>query len=321
MAGELEIIGKKLREAREAQGLTLAMAEDATKIRKKYLLALEEGRESDLPGEVYTKGFLRSYANFLGLDGDALVREYKALKAQAREGEAGAAREEGLSPQAGRAPAGAGRPSPGAEGPLAGAGQPTPAADLAGTSRRRAGGQAGLAAGGAAGGWARWALAVLVAVLGLAVGWYVLFSNRGDETAAPPAGEPPASQESPAPPVETPAQEEAPATQEPPEPPVQVVRGEPYREKGSWWVPITVSPGPIEVTLAVKEGYRAWYRVEADGRPVAEATWPGGTVKTYVATEEMRLHLGDLAAITVTVNGVEFGHFKEPYRRIVIEAR
>ncbi|MFO7173402.1 MAG: DUF4115 domain-containing protein [Bacillota bacterium] len=320
MAGELETIGKKLRQAREAQGLTLAMAEDATKIRKKYLLALEEGRESDLPGEVYTKGFLRSYGNFLGLDGDALVQEYKALKAQAREGEAGGARQGAGTLEAGRVSAGAGRagrPSPGAEGPWAGTGTPTPTAGFPGVSRRRAGAPAGPTAGG----WVRWALAVLVAGLGLIVGWYVLVSGRGEESAAPPAGEGPGLHESSASLVETPPEEEPPATEEPPEPAVQVVRGEPYREAGSWWVPITVSPGPIEVTLAVKEGYRAWYRVEADGQRVAEATWPGGTVKTYVATERMRLHLGDLAAITVTVNGVEFGHFPEPYRRIVIEAR
>lgn len=76
----MEEIGRRLRAAREAKGVTLEQAEEDTRIRQKYLQALEEAREADLPGEVYLKGFLRSYGNYLGLDGTALVEEYKQLK-------------------------------------------------------------------------------------------------------------------------------------------------------------------------------------------------------------------------------------------------
>jgi len=76
----VEEIGRRLRAAREAKGITLEQAEEDTKIRRKYLLALEAGREADIPGEVYVKGFLRSYGNYLGLDGPALVEEYKRIK-------------------------------------------------------------------------------------------------------------------------------------------------------------------------------------------------------------------------------------------------
>jgi len=69
-------IGKSLRDARERQTLELAEVERATRIRTKYLQALEEERFDVLPGTAYVKGFLRTYADFLGLDGVRFVDEY-----------------------------------------------------------------------------------------------------------------------------------------------------------------------------------------------------------------------------------------------------
>ena len=69
-------IGSSLREARLRQGYDLAEAEVGTKIRGKYLDALEEERFDVLPAPTYVKGFLRSYADFLGLDGQLYVDEY-----------------------------------------------------------------------------------------------------------------------------------------------------------------------------------------------------------------------------------------------------
>ncbi|WP_424658893.1 helix-turn-helix domain-containing protein [Desulfofundulus sp.] len=62
-----------LREARHARGLSLEQVEAETKIRRKYLEALEEEAFDVLPGRVYVRGFLRNYARFLGLDAGALV--------------------------------------------------------------------------------------------------------------------------------------------------------------------------------------------------------------------------------------------------------
>jgi len=78
----MEEIGRRLREARVARGITLQEVEEETRIRKKYIEALESGRTVLIPGEVYVKGFLRTYGNFLGLDGEALVQEYKERKNQ-----------------------------------------------------------------------------------------------------------------------------------------------------------------------------------------------------------------------------------------------
>jgi cytoskeletal protein RodZ len=78
-------IGNSLREARLRQGLDLARAEDETKIRAKYLQALEDERFDVLPGDTYVKGFLRTYADHLGLDGQLYVDEFNSRFASADE--------------------------------------------------------------------------------------------------------------------------------------------------------------------------------------------------------------------------------------------
>ena len=69
-------IGSSLREARVRKGLDFPEIETATKIRGKYLQALEDEQFDVLPGETYIKGFLRTYAEYLGLDGQLYVDEY-----------------------------------------------------------------------------------------------------------------------------------------------------------------------------------------------------------------------------------------------------
>lgn len=71
-------IGNSLREARLRQGHELQHVELATKIRAKYLRALEEEQFEVLPAETYVKGFLRTYADYLGLDGQLYVDEYNS---------------------------------------------------------------------------------------------------------------------------------------------------------------------------------------------------------------------------------------------------
>jgi cytoskeleton protein RodZ len=70
-------IGQALREARIHRGIELSRVEQVTKIRTKYLCAMEEDRWELLPGHAYARGFLSTYARFLGLDEKALVEEYR----------------------------------------------------------------------------------------------------------------------------------------------------------------------------------------------------------------------------------------------------
>ena len=69
-------IGNSLREARERKGLAYPEIESATKIRAKYIRALEEEDFTAIPGDAYIRGFLRTYADYLGLDPDVYVDEY-----------------------------------------------------------------------------------------------------------------------------------------------------------------------------------------------------------------------------------------------------
>jgi hypothetical protein len=71
-------IGSALRAARERRGLGLGEVERETRIRERYLAALEEERFELLPARAYAKGFLRVYADFLGLDGRLIVEEFNA---------------------------------------------------------------------------------------------------------------------------------------------------------------------------------------------------------------------------------------------------
>ena len=70
-------VGDTLRSARERMGKALPEVATQLRIRQPYLLALEEGRHKDLPGGTYAVGFLRTYAEFLGLDGEEMVRRFR----------------------------------------------------------------------------------------------------------------------------------------------------------------------------------------------------------------------------------------------------
>jgi cytoskeletal protein RodZ len=74
-------IGSQLRTAREAKGLTLEQAFKATRIKTSYLEAIEANQLDALPGPVQARGFVRSYANYLGLDGEHLAALLDAHKA------------------------------------------------------------------------------------------------------------------------------------------------------------------------------------------------------------------------------------------------
>jgi cytoskeleton protein RodZ len=110
-------IGETLREARMRRRIDMAEVESATKIRAKYLRALENEEWELLPGPTYVKTFLRSYADYLELDSRRLVDEYKRRYEHPRGGEA--APFGGLAP--GRAQPRRGRKrrrGPGALGPV-----------------------------------------------------------------------------------------------------------------------------------------------------------------------------------------------------------
>jgi cytoskeletal protein RodZ len=85
-------IGNTLREARVRRNLTLQQVEEDTKIRVKYLQAMENEDFDIMPGAAYVKGFLRTYCTYLGLDPEVIIGEYRSK---------GALRGENVEPFAG----------------------------------------------------------------------------------------------------------------------------------------------------------------------------------------------------------------------------
>ena len=70
--------GEQLKTRREEKGVTLDEVAQRLRIRRQFLQAMEEERLDDLPGETYFRGFLRSYAEFLDLDGEALLQSCRS---------------------------------------------------------------------------------------------------------------------------------------------------------------------------------------------------------------------------------------------------
>lgn len=74
------MLGDLLRETREQKKLSLEDVEQGTNIRKLYIKSIEDGDYDKLPGEVFLKGFIKTYGKFLGLNSLELIEQYKKKK-------------------------------------------------------------------------------------------------------------------------------------------------------------------------------------------------------------------------------------------------
>ncbi|WP_054949829.1 helix-turn-helix domain-containing protein [Numidum massiliense] len=70
-------VGQMLKEAREAKGLSLHDVQEATKIQMRYLKAIEEDKLESLPGNFYTRAFIRTYAEFVDVDVQSILEQLK----------------------------------------------------------------------------------------------------------------------------------------------------------------------------------------------------------------------------------------------------
>lgn len=76
---ELKNLGETFKARRKEMNISLKEAENATSVRASYLHSIEEGDVSKLISPVYVQGFIRQYANFLGLDGEKIVRDNPSI--------------------------------------------------------------------------------------------------------------------------------------------------------------------------------------------------------------------------------------------------
>ncbi|PEE94296.1 helix-turn-helix domain-containing protein [Bacillus cereus] len=80
-------LGQKLKEAREAKGLSIDQLHEITKIQKRHLVAIEEGNYDVLPGAFYVRAFIKQYADAVGLNGEELLVEHQSTIPQSEKRE------------------------------------------------------------------------------------------------------------------------------------------------------------------------------------------------------------------------------------------
>lgn len=295
---QLQRIGAHLRTVRQEQGLSLDILANQIFIRPALLQALETGREDQLPEPVFIQGFIRRYAEALGLDGKAIAQEFVVSPPSmvpspdvttpgATNGSAGPA-PVAQSPVSAPAPAAQPSPAP-APAPSVSQPAPTPAAEAAKAVAAQPVStvqnaplmnpfpqSAAMAEERRGGGFPLWlALVGAVIVIGGGLG---LWLGRGSnpQTATPPVEEP------------APA-EPAPVAEEP-------VAAEPEPEPE----PVALE-APIVVAVRLTE--RSWLSVVADGRTVYEGTSDEGYEETWTAESSLVFTTGNAGGVSLSFNG------------------
>lgn len=268
----MDQVGTLLRTERERQGMTVEQVAESTKIRSKYIEAIEDNTYHLVPAEVYLKGFIRTYGNFLGLDGEALVQAYKQSSAPAA-----------TPPVVAEAAPSAPVRVPAAPRPA----EQAKARAVATKPGRRSAGVYWVAGG--------------AVVLAAAVGGFWSLGNHG---ATPPVSSRPgttaAAPDTQAPKVEP---QPDPAKVQPPAPTLSVERGEVRTEAGGRLMAPVVVKGADGLVVKVRARGRCWLEVEADGKTVYSGILAAGASQEWRATSRMRLQVGAPPSLAVDING------------------
>jgi cytoskeleton protein RodZ len=273
-------IGRILEQERKKKGLSLEEVEQATKIRKRYLDGLEREDYAVLPAGVYAQGFLKTYANYLGLDGEDLSRQLKSRRKRRRE--------RGINYNNG--------PENGFEEPLI---APT---GLQGTEKRRFPTSA--------------VVTLLVAVLVLAgVIGALYFVGRGVEASrsggngpspAQPAENPPKKDQEKVASKEQAKEEAAPTKKD-----AAKSEEDPGARKAAG-ARQSAPPDTLRVLISVK-ARPSWLLIRADGTPVYEQVAQPGFSETFEADRRLYIKGGDAGAVTVEINGQDAGTLGPAY--------
>ncbi len=268
---QLQRIGGYLRQVRQEQGLSLDMIANTTFIRPPLLQAIESGQYQDLPQPIFIQGFIRRYADSLGLDGRSLSQEFSVhapplplpddLLTEVGNGSSADTRliDNGLP-----TPVPLDHPEPPKLENFPGE-KPKVRLDSVARSHRRSRSTI-----------LPWILSL--AGLGLAgVGlWAILRSTP--QSSSPASPETPSSPSSPAPEPST-----GPAAVEP-----------------SVEAPVAQST-PVTVKVSLSD--RSWLSIAADGKSLYEGVVTKGYQKTWTAQETLVIQVGNAGAVSLAVNG------------------
>ena len=272
-------IGRFLEQRRKEKGLSLEEVEQATKIRKRYLDGLEREDYAVLPAGVYAQGFLKTYANFLGLDGEALSRQLKSRRKQRRD--------RGINYNGGS--------ESGFEEPLI---APT---GLQGTEKRNFPTSAVVT------------LLVVVLVLAVVVGT-LYFVGRGVEASR--SGEQNPSPAQPAEKAPKQGREEVASKAKDEQPNAQKDEAAKSEEGSNNRAAAGAQHGAPPDTLQVRIGVKerpSWLFVRADGTPVYEQIAQPGFSETFEADRRLYIKCGDAGAVSVKINGQDAGTLGPDY--------
>lgn len=272
---EIEI-GRSLEQRRKEKGLSFEEVEQATKIRKRYLAGLERADYDVLPDGVYAQGFLKTYANYLGLDGETLSRQLKSRRKPHRE--------PGINYNT--------EPESGFEEPL------ISPRGVRGTGKRK---------------FATSALVtLLVAVLALsAVIGALYFVGRGVQ-ATRSGGEPEGANPPPAQPAENqPSQdgEEVADAERAAGPGQEDIQGGETNATDGEAVAGSqqnVPPDTLQVSINVQER-PSWLLIRTDGTVAYEQVAQPGFSETFETDRRLYIKAGDAGAVNVEVNGQDAG--------------
>lgn len=273
------MVGDKLRAEREKQNLTVKDIEKGTSIRALYIECIEKGDYEQLPGEVYTKGFIRNYANYLKLNATELVREFvterhpekaaaapaasqkeqasKVRETAAAAAQPAAAEEKKASAETKAAPSPAAAPRKAPQRPAAPARQEHKARKAAPAQRPFSAPSSGSNRG-------KFIILAVVLVVVVGVAAYLLGSS---------------SSETPAPAPQQAQQQQA---------------AEPQKTYDG-----------VEVTGKFSDD--CWIEVKADGKVVYEGTLKKGDSMDWKGQENVTVRAGNAGAVEFTVNGKELG--------------
>ena len=284
------MIGDTLREARERQNLSIKDIEKGTSIRALYIESIEKGEFDKLPGNAYTKGFIRNYANFLKLDADACVRQYNeennpeevaAKEAAKRAEEAAEAQQQAAyekrEAEKSRSRSGLFGSSHRSESPkperAAAPRQEAPRVSVSDFESRVESSH-----------HRQTLLMGIIAVLVIAAGAYFLFGSD-DETAS----------KQPQTKVTTQAKKTTSSSSSQQQ--QQQAAAKPAEEKKQY----------TDVQVSAKFSERCWVSVKADGKTIFEGTIDEGTSKDWKAEKELKITAGNAGAVTLTYNGEDKG--------------
>ena len=279
--GGLEI-GPMLEQARKDHGLSLAEVEQATKIRKRYLQGLERDDYGALPDAIYARGFLKTYANFLGLDGEQLAWQLKSRRAPRRERHGG--------------DVGTTAASRDFDEPLISPG------GLSGTEKRRVSGGT--------------VLAIVIGLVALsAVIGTLYYIGRGSQTAAEDPAEQQAAEQQPE--KASNSSDDSNSSGGPDEQGNDSANGSANEadtgsgsaNRGANDVPAS-SPDVLTAVVSV-EGAPSWLQVLSDGEVALEEVAQPGFTQTFEADEEITIYTGNAGAVSVEINGQDVGTLGE----------